>query len=96
MLQVTCSSFLSAAHVRNERGLDRLQSLQCMSELVSVCSRTGNYHMPHLLSVVASVLVQGPRFVFMFNALFRSVCLFSFVGVTGLAPVIQRLVSAMY
>ncbi|XP_044178805.1 probable E3 ubiquitin-protein ligase HECTD4 [Acropora millepora] len=32
-----------------------------MSELVSVCSQTGNYHVPHLLSVVASILVQGPR-----------------------------------
>ena len=90
MLQVTCSSFLSAARVRNERGLDRVQSLQCMSELVSVCSQTGSYHVPHLLSVVASILVQGPRLVFMFNALFLSVYLFPFVGVAGLGPVCRK------
>ena len=61
--QVTCSSFLAAARVRNERGLDRIQALQCMIELVTVCSRIGT-HVPHLLSSVASILAQGPRLVF--------------------------------
>lgn len=60
--QVTCSSFLAAARVRNERGLDRIQALQCMIELVTVCSRIGT-HVPHLLSSVASILAQGPRLV---------------------------------
>ncbi|XP_068681108.1 probable E3 ubiquitin-protein ligase HECTD4 isoform X3 [Montipora foliosa] len=58
---VTCSSFLSAARIRNERGMDRIQALQYMAELVSVCSQIGIHHVPHLLSVVASILVQGPR-----------------------------------
>lgn len=65
LLQVTCSSFLSAARVRNERGLDRVQALQCMIELVTVCSRTGIRHVPHLLSAVASILAQGPRLVYL-------------------------------
>ena len=59
---MTCSSFLAAARVRNERGLDRVQALQCMIELVTVCSRIGT-HVPHLLSAVASILAQGPRLV---------------------------------
>lgn len=62
-LQVTCSSFLAAARVRNERGLDRVRALQCMIELVVVCSRIGTHHVPHLLSAVASLLAQGPRLV---------------------------------
>ena len=57
---MTCSSFLAAARVRNERGLDRVQALQCMIELVTVCSRIGT-RVPHLLSSVASILAQGPR-----------------------------------
>lgn len=62
LLQVTCSSFLAAARVRNERGLDRIQALQCMIELVTVCSRIGT-QVPYLLSAVASILAQGPRLV---------------------------------
>ncbi|PFX24720.1 putative E3 ubiquitin-protein ligase HECTD4 [Stylophora pistillata] len=57
---VTCSSFLAAARVRNKRGLDRVQALQFMIELVTVCSRLG-LHLPYVMSAVASILGLGPR-----------------------------------
>ena len=77
---MTCSSFLAAARVRNERGLDRVQALQCMIELVTVCSRLG-MHVPHILSAVASILAQGPRLAsvdFFCNAHYKRLFLYDF------------------
>lgn len=37
-----------------------MHALQCMIELVTVCSRLG-LHLPYVMTAVASILAQGPR-----------------------------------
>lgn len=59
-LQVSYSSFLSAARLRNERGLSRVQALLHMHELIGVCGSMPG-HVPQLVITIASILSQGPR-----------------------------------
>ncbi|XP_048583049.1 probable E3 ubiquitin-protein ligase HECTD4 isoform X2 [Nematostella vectensis] len=55
----TCSSFLLAARMRNERGRSRVEALSHMKDMVSKCCQLSD-HVPHLLTAVASVISQGP------------------------------------
>ncbi|XP_031557373.1 probable E3 ubiquitin-protein ligase HECTD4, partial [Actinia tenebrosa] len=58
--EVSYSSFLSAARLRNERGLSRVQALLHMHELIGVCANIPG-HVPQLIITIASILSQGPR-----------------------------------
>ncbi|CAH1233961.1 HECTD4 [Branchiostoma lanceolatum] len=56
---VSCSSFLSAASVRWQRGNSRKQALVHMVELLTAAARVGGA--THLVSAVTSVLQHGPK-----------------------------------
>ena len=58
-LQVSCSSFLVAAQVRQKRGMIRKKALLHMKDLLAAASRVGGA--THLVAAVASVLRHGPK-----------------------------------